>query len=36
MAEFHKRVDSVGQDVTASNPSLNSYYKYVKGIADKY
>jgi TRAP-type C4-dicarboxylate transport system substrate-binding protein len=36
MAEFHKRIDSVGDDVTKSNPSLNSYYKYVKAISDKY
>jgi TRAP-type C4-dicarboxylate transport system substrate-binding protein len=36
MAEFHKRIDSVGEDVTKSNPSLNTYYKYVKSISDKY
>jgi TRAP-type C4-dicarboxylate transport system substrate-binding protein len=36
MAEFHKRIDSVGEDVTKSNPSLNTYYKYVKAISDKY
>jgi TRAP-type C4-dicarboxylate transport system substrate-binding protein len=36
MAEFHKRVDSVGQDVTAKNPSLNAYYKMVKSVSNKY
>ena len=36
MAEFHKRVDSVGQDVTAKNPALNAYYKKVKAFSDKY
>jgi len=36
MAEFHKRIDSVGEDVTKSNPTLNAYYKYVKAISDKY
>jgi C4-dicarboxylate-binding protein DctP len=35
-AEFHKRVGSVGQDVTAKNPALNAYYKKVKAIADKH
>ena len=36
MAEFHKRVGSVGQDVTAKNPTLNAYYKKVKAVSDKH
>jgi C4-dicarboxylate-binding protein DctP len=36
MAEFHKRVDSLGQDVTAKNPMLNAYYKKVKAISAKH
>lgn len=36
MAELHKRIDSVGQDVTAKDPALNAYYKMVKSISAKY
>lgn len=36
MAEFRKRVGSVGQDVTAKNPTLNAYYKEVKAVSDKH
>jgi TRAP-type C4-dicarboxylate transport system substrate-binding protein len=36
MAEFHKRVGSVGQDITAKNAALNAYYKKVKAVSDKH
>jgi hypothetical protein len=36
MAEFRKRVGSVGQDVTAKNPAVNAYYKKVKAVSDKH
>jgi C4-dicarboxylate-binding protein DctP len=36
MAEMHKLIDSVGQDVTKKNPTLNAYYNMVKKISDKY
>jgi hypothetical protein len=36
MAEFHKKVGSVGEDVTAKNPALNAYYKKVKAVSDKH
>jgi TRAP-type C4-dicarboxylate transport system substrate-binding protein len=35
MAEFHKRIDSVGQDVTAKNAALNAYFKKVKAVSDR-
>ena len=36
MAEMHKRIDSVGQDVTAKNPALNAYYRQVKAFSAKH
>jgi TRAP-type transport system periplasmic protein len=36
MAEFHKRIDSVGQDVTAKNAALNAYFKKVKAVSAKH
>ena len=36
MAEFRKRVGSVGQDVTAKSPALNTYFKKVKAVSDQH
>ena len=36
MAEFHKKIDSVGDAVTAKDPAVNAYYKMVKATSAKY
>lgn len=35
LAEMHKRIDSVGTDVTAKNPDLHAFYQRVKALSDK-
>jgi TRAP-type C4-dicarboxylate transport system substrate-binding protein len=34
-AEMRKRTESVGDDVTAKDPTVNAYYKKVKAISGK-